>query len=193
VSASGVICRLLRTGKCARRSGGFTLAEMLVGFGVGMLVLLFMVGTFVVGLQNMAGLGNYGQLSNQSRLALDLMSRDVRQCTQVLSYSSNSVETLTFTNAFTATQVTYTYNPTNSLLTCDKTGQPTQIYLTGCEGWTVQFYQRTPQTNWVFFTTTNLANCKLINMTWKCSRSILGKKMNTEHVVTAELVLRNKP
>ncbi len=34
--------------------------------------------------------------------------------------------------------------------------------------------------------------CKLINMSWKCSRTILGSKMNTESVQTAQVVLRNK-
>ena len=29
-------------------------------------------------------------------------------------------------------------------------------------------------------------------MTWKCSRTILGQKANTESVQTAQVVLRNK-
>jgi len=34
--------------------------------------------------------------------------------------------------------------------------------------------------------------CKLINMTWKCSRTIFGSKRNTESIQTAQIVLRNK-
>jgi Tfp pilus assembly protein PilW len=180
--------------QCRRAfSGGFTMAEMLVAVGVGMLVLLGVVSLFVAGLANFAGLGNYGQLSNQSRLALDYISRDVRESTQILSLQTNaSYKTLTLTNAIDAVQVTYTWDSTNRRLTCDKTGQPTQNYLTGCDSWDFSLYQRTPQANWAFYGTSNLATAKLINMTWKCSRSILGKQMNTENVVTAELVLRNK-
>jgi hypothetical protein len=50
----------------------------------------------------------------------------------------------------------------------------------------------------VFFPATNSAGaydlsvCKLINMTWKCSRTVLGSKLNTESVQTAQVVLRNK-
>ena len=50
----------------------------------------------------------------------------------------------------------------------------------------------------MFFPATNtagaydLSTCKLINMTRKCSRTILGSKLNTESVQTAQVVLRNK-
>jgi Tfp pilus assembly protein PilW len=172
---------------------GFTLTETMVALGVGMIVLVFVMFLFVSGLSNFQGLGNYAELSNQSRLTLDKMSQDIRECTQIVScQNSGPVETLSLTNAFDNTQVTYTWNSTNNVLTCDKTGQATQTYLTGCDSWTFSLYQRTPQNNWTFYTTTNLAQCKLINMSWKCSRMILGKKINTENMVTAQLVLRNK-
>jgi len=176
-----------------RKRGGFTLTEMMVAFGIGILILLGFIGLFVAGLSNFTGLGNYAQLSNQSRLAMDNMSRDIRECTQLIGYQTNAnLQTLTFSNAYNGTQVSYTWNSTNSTLTCDKTGQPTQTYLTGCDSWSFSLFQRTPETNWTFYPTTNLSTCKLINMTWKCSRTILSTKVNTENIVTAEVVLRNK-
>lgn len=38
----------------------------------------------------------------------------------------------------------------------------------------------------------DLSLCKLIKVYWKCSRNILGQKVNTESVQAAQIVLRNK-
>jgi hypothetical protein len=72
--------------------------------------------------------------------------------------------------------------------------------LTECDRWDFELYQRTPKSGgtYVFYPATNIAGaydlsiCKLIDMTWKCSRTILGSKANTESVQTAQVVLRNK-
>jgi prepilin-type N-terminal cleavage/methylation domain-containing protein len=176
------------------RPHGFTLLELLVAVGVGSLVLAGAVTMFISGQANFASLGNYTELSNQSRLALDRMSRDIREASQVLSWQANgSGSTLVLTNALRSTQITYSWNRTNRLLSCSITGQPDKNYLSGCDSWTCSFYQRTPSTNWTMFITTNLVECKMVTMTWKCSRSVLGRKLNTENMVTAQIVLRNKP
>ena len=36
------------------------------------------------------------------------------------------------------------------------------------------------------------SQCKLIKLTWVCSRDILGKSANTESVQSAEFVIRKK-
>ena len=70
--------------------------------------------------------------------------------------------------------------------------QPTRTNLAGCDQWTFSMFQRTPTNNWTFYPASDKSLCKLIQMSWKCSRTILGKKINTEEVMTAEVVLRNK-
>ena len=37
----------------------------------------------------------------------------------------------------------------------------------------------------------NPAICKLVSVSWRCSRTILGQKVNTESVQTAKIVIRN--
>jgi prepilin-type N-terminal cleavage/methylation domain-containing protein len=176
------------------RTRGFTLVETMVALGLGTLVLTYVMVLFVTSLANFTGLGNYSILTGQSRVALDLLSRDIREATQIVGCQTNlSVVTLTLTNAFEGTTVAYNWNPTTAVLSCDKTGQPTRFLLTGCNSWTFSFYQRTPNNSWTFFPTTDLTQCKLINMSWKCSRTVVGQRKNTENVTTAEVVLRNKP
>jgi hypothetical protein len=145
--------------------------------------------------------GNYMSLDAKSRRALDLMSQDLRQSTQVTAFQNSTTnKSLTATNATLGTTVTYLWNADPRTLVCRKTGQPDQVYLTECDRWDFQLYQRAPQTNgtYIFFPATNAAGsydlsiCKLINMSWKCTRTILGNKVNSESVQTAQIVLRNK-
>ena len=174
------------------RRGG-SLIELLVAVAAGSLVLTFVVVMFISGQASYVGLGNYAELSNQSRLALDWLSRDVREATQVVSWQSNAASaTLVLTNANKGIQTAYTWNTTNGILSCSRTGQANQTCLTGCDSWSFSFYQRNPNNNWTFYPATNLAQCKLINMSWKCSRQVIGRKINTENLVTAQVVLRNK-
>jgi Tfp pilus assembly protein PilW len=171
-----------------------SLVEIMVALALGSVVLSSAVVLFIYSLFSFAGLGNYAILTGQSRISLDMMSREMRECTRVLASTSNgSTKSITLTNAFAATASRFSWNADTGILTWEKTGEPTRTCLTGCDQWNFTFYQRTPNNNWTFYPTTDLAMCKLINMDWKSSRSILGKKINTETVVTAQVVLRNKP
>jgi hypothetical protein len=179
-----------RAGQPAR---AMTLVELMVASGLASVVLTVVASLFVFGLRSFAGMGNYASLSGQSRLSLDLMSRAMREATQILSVNTNlPTKTLCFTNSYRGTATTFTWDSTTGVLTTDTTGQATRTNLTGCDQWDLSFYQRAPTNNWMFYPTKNLALCKLINMSWKCSRTILGRKINTEEVTTAEIVLRNK-
>lgn len=171
-----------------------SLVELMVAVAAGSLVLTSTVAIFVYGLFSFAGMGNYAILSGQSRKSLDQMSREVREATQVVAYQQTATtKSLSVTNAYTSTLVTYAWDSDTGLLTRTLKDGDEEICLSGCDAWEVTMYQRTPRKNWDFYSTTNLPLCKLINMRWKCSRTILGQKINTENVVTAQIVLRNKP
>jgi hypothetical protein len=73
--------------------------------------------------------------------------------------------------------------------------------LTECDRWDFGLYQRTPlvtSSNVFYYPATNTAGtldpklCKLINLSWKCSRLVAAQKLNTESVQAAQFVLRNK-
>jgi len=178
--------------KSNRQSQVFSLVELMVTSGLGLLLLTVVAVMFSFGLRSFASLGNYAELDGKSRRALDLITRDVRQASRVLSYQSNATSrVLTLTN-FTGGTLVYTWDASTGLLTCDRTGEPTAVYLSGCDLWDAALFQRTPGTNNNFYTTADPATCKLINMSWRCSRAVIGRKINTESVLTAQIVLRNK-
>ncbi len=170
-----------------------TLVEMMVGMGVGMLVLAVVSQLYVYGLRSFTSLGNYADLDGRSRMALDTMSREMREASAVVSFQTNSpLTTLTLTNAIKGRLLKYTWDSSAGTLITEQTGLPTRTDLIGCDSWNVTMFQRTPGLNGTFYTTSDPSLCKLLNMSWKCSRKVLGNKLNTETILTAQVVLRNK-
>ncbi len=194
-------CQPARTSSRARRAAGLTLVELMVSVALGSLAMAMAGSLWLYSSRSFAAMSNYADLDAKSRNALDLMSREIRQAAQVTAFqNSGTTKWLTVTNAAQGAAITYTWSAGPRTLVCQKTGQADQVYLTECDRWDFEFYQRAPQkgTNYVFFPATNTAGAydlsiaKLINMSWKCSRTILGDKVNTESVQTAQIVLRNK-
>lgn len=181
--------------KQTRRSG-FTLIEAIVAVGLGTLVMAVVASLTVYSARTFNAMSNYVDLDVHSRNALDVIAREVRQSTAVVACGTNgSIRYITMTNTDTASYVKISWNPDPATLTFEKTGQGPQVVLTGCDRWNVWLYNRAPNvssTNLSFNAATNLASCKLVNMSWKCSRTIMGSKLNTESVQTAQIVLRNK-
>jgi type II secretory pathway pseudopilin PulG len=184
-----------------KSAAAFTLFETMLAVAIGSLLTAVVASLWIYSSRSFVTMGNYADLDNKSRRALDLMSHDLREATAVTAFqTSSTLKSITISNANFGTQVTYTWSATPRTLVCQKPGQANQVYLTECDRWDFQLYQRSPQTNgnYVFFPATNSAGnydlsiCKLINMKWKCTRTILGNKVNSESVQTAQVVLRNK-
>jgi hypothetical protein len=190
-------CRVTRRGG----TGGLTLIEMIVAVGIGSIVLAIVGLLTVHALRSFAAMGNYASLDAHNRQALDKMTRDVRQATQVMSfYRDADTRWIKFATSDPAATIKYTWFAGDRTLVCEKAGQE-ETYLTECDEWDFALYQRTAQpdlTN-VFFPAANPSGaldpavCKIVDMNWKCSHTLLGKKWNTESVQTARMVLRNKP
>jgi len=178
-----------------------TLVEVMIAVALGSVLMAGATSMWLFGSRSFVAMSNYTDLDSKSRNAVDLMLRDIRQATRVTGFEKkDTYKQLTVTNAFAGTGTTYTWKAKPRTLVCQKSGQAEQVYLTECDAWNFELFQRTPQKggNYVFFPATNsvgaydLSTCKLVNMTWKCSRTILGDKANTESVQTAQVVLRNK-
>lgn len=182
-------------------SDGLTLIEMVVAVGIGSIVLAIVGLLTVHALRSFAAMGNYASLDARNRHALDKITRDVRQATQVRScYRDADTRWIKFATPDPAVTIKYTWFAGDRTLICERDGQE-DVYLTECDEWDFALYQRTAQpdlTN-VFFPATNSSgawdpgSCKLVDLNWKCSHTLLGKKWNTESVQTARMVLRNKP
>ena len=130
---------------------------------------------------------NYTDMALLSRMALDKMSRTIRQAQSVTAYATNSITLLDASG----NSIQYALNPvTGSLVSVS--GGTTNTYLTGCNSLQFWLYQRTPKSN-IFgcYLPAFVTNAKLVQVTWSCSRQILGANINNEVVESASICLRN--
>jgi hypothetical protein len=132
--------------------------------------------------------GNYADLDRASRNALDQITRDVRAARSVTAFSSSKL-TLMDNNT---NVLVYEWKPSTSQLT-RQSGGFTTVLLQQCDYLTFSNYIRVPTNAWSWYPvgTNNVSLTKLVDVSWRCSRKILGQKVNTESVQTAKIVLRN--
>jgi prepilin-type N-terminal cleavage/methylation domain-containing protein len=172
----------------ARRCRGVTLAELLVSIAVGSILFLAVAVLGIYAGRSFAGLVNYTDLDARSRHALDTLTRDVRQVNRLVS---NTSTTLTFEDADGAS-LQYVFSPDDRTLSRVKGGR-TEVLLTECDDLNFSIFQRNPiGGTYDQYPTASAATTKLINVTWTCSRKILGTTMNTENVQTAKVVIRKQ-
>ena len=165
---------------------GWTLVETLVTLFGGSAVLGSILTTGSAVTNSMAAILNYNDLNKASRNTLDVMSRDLRNTAVVTCLSTNQV---TVTNSITGDVVNYAWDGTNRF-TRTFNGAST-VMLTGCDTLIFNGYQRNPTSNLQFVPAHTPAETKLISVSWRCSRQILGAKINTESVQTAQNCIRN--
>jgi len=171
-----------------RSRQAMTLMDVLVASTIAT-VLFAMIGTLAVTTaRSFVALGNYGDLDRASRSALDTLSRDVRQSRALAAYSPQQISLLANDN----TQLTYSYNSATGNFT-RQSGSKTKVLLTQCDYLNFNIYQRNPSNNWSWYpvSSNQMSTAKLIDVSWRCSRKILGNKANTESVQTAKIVIRN--
>ncbi len=172
-----------------KRRRGLTLVETLMAVGISSIALTALAAVAFYSARSFAAIGNYVDLDNSSRQAVDSMTKEIRQTIALSDFKTNA---LTFVD-YDGKPLQYIYDPdpAQQKLTRVKDAVST-VLLTGCDSLEFHIYQRTPQpgTNG-FYAATEAAQCKLIEMKWRCSRSLLGQKANTETVQTAQVVLRN--
>jgi Tfp pilus assembly protein PilW len=174
--------------KVQSRAAAFALVELMVGIGVSILV-IFAAGQLY--LQTSRGFVmqfNYVDLDNQSHLAMDKLSQQIRQSSGVSSISATQLVVIdTDSNA-----LTFTYSATNRSLTRIK-GTERSVLLEQCDTLNFAAYQRNPlDGNGNFVAATNATDVKLVRVDWNCSRKIMGRAMNTESMQSSKIMLRNK-
>ena len=174
-----------------------TLVETLIATGIGTVILTAVMAVSLFSAHSFAALGNYVDLDIKSRQALDLMSQEIRQVDALTSYLTNQlIFAGTETNG-TAYTLSYTYAPIDQTVTRTKTeggGTASKVLLTGCTYLKFDMFQRSPQTStYDLYTASSPATCKLIQLTWVCSRDVLrGRFSNTESVQSAKVVIRKQ-
>jgi len=167
------------------RCRAMTLVELMVSTGLAGLLATIAMMLMYYAAHNFAAMANYVDLDRRSRNTLDKMTSEIRQADKLNTYSTNQ---LVF--QFGGTTLTYTYNSTNKTLTRTYNGTTTEL-LNECQNLQFLMFQRNTVSNsWAQLAVTDPALCKEVELTWTCSRKILGKAANSESVQSARVVMR---
>ncbi len=173
----------------------FTLMDMLVGIAVSGVILTALISFTMYAGKSMAGMANYVDLEQKSQNALDTMTSEIRATKFLVDYGTKVQNGATITNRLTfrdADDQNLTFHYTNNVLLRQKGGR-NQLLLTNVDFLTFQVFKRNPVPNtYEQYPTSDAANCKLVSVSWICSRSILGNNLNTESVQTAKIVIRKQ-
>ncbi|MCI0747322.1 MAG: hypothetical protein L0Y58_18105 [Verrucomicrobia subdivision 3 bacterium] len=183
-----MVCKITSTKPARRRAAGFAMTEALFAAGVTTLMVVVLCNFIMFSSRSFAALYNYVDLDDDNRVAIDRITRDVRQANRVKSANTS---TLVLEDA-DGLDLTYAYNTTQRTLTRTKAGV-TEVILKECDRLTFTMGQRNAiNGTYDIYETAAPATCKVVNVSWLCSRGIFGLKENTESVQTARIVIRNQ-
>lgn len=172
-----------------RSRSGATLVETLIAIGIFTVVGAAMVGLFVYSSKTFIALSNYYELGRLNREAVDILSREIRQARQLTAFTTNSVSILDGSGA----TVTYTFDPQTESLRRTSDGY-SRTLLKNCTVLSFNVCQRNPigGTYDIYPVATTVGTAKVINLSWKSSRSALNGLVTSENVQTARIVIRKQ-
>ena len=116
------------------------------------------------------------------------MATEIRQTKGLTNFTSTS---LTFTDS-DGVELSYIYDPSAKTLARLKSTQR-KVLLEGCDYLQFGVFLRTPISgSFSNYPAASASTAKLIQVTWGCSRSILGKNVNNEIVQSSKIVIRKR-
>jgi type II secretory pathway component PulJ len=178
----------------ARRA--WTLVEMMVAVGIFSLSGLGLMGLYLFSVKSMASMYNYCLLDQYNRQAMDQLTREIRQATKVLNYTTNSVAIQAANDDGSTSTVTYSFNAGTQKMVRTSSDGTSKLLLNNCSLLSFQLFTRCPS-NGVFGSFPVAVNdwsntVKVLQLTWKTSMSLPTGNVNSENVQTARIVIRKQ-
>lgn len=180
--------------KPARKShDAFTLVEAVVAMGVFSISGLALAAIFLFSIHSFAAIANYSTLEQANRTAMDKLTAEIRQARAVVAVSTNSITIIDGDGI----SITYHFNPQNRQFIRNASDGSRKVLLENCNLLNFKLYQRNPVngTYDIYPAATNnwQATVKVVQLSWKTSRTLLHGRINSENVQTARVVIRKRP
>lgn len=172
---------------------GFTLMEMMVVSALGSIVLAAFLMSYSMTTRGFTAAGNYSDLERDARITLDFLTRDARMATGLVSFASTDISLGIPTNFNSSGSITgaktvryYRGNGSlsNKLLRVD--GGITNTMADNVVSLRFIQYDRNLVTNGI-----NPSDCKLLQVDLTLRKFTIDNP-NTEQILSARIVLRNK-
>jgi len=175
-----------------RANRGWTLVEMMVAVAIFSVVGAAVGSLFFFSTQSFASMVNYNALDKENRIAMDKLTMELRQSKKVTAYSTNSIS---FVNG-DGFNITYLFSPsTRQMLRASSDGS-VQALLNDCSLLSFNLFQRNPSNAvygiWPAATNNWQLTVKVLQLTWKTSRTLPNRAGNSENVQTALIVIRKQ-
>jgi hypothetical protein len=171
-----------------RNTYGSSLVEAMIAIGVTALLMLVLGNVSMLSGRMFVSFANYVDLDNSNRLAMDTLTRDLRECQRVVSCSASQLQ-IEDPDGFI---VTYLFDSAAGTFRRFQAGIPKEL-LTGCDSLRFTLGTRNPKgSSFEVSETSNVDLAKVVFVSWRCSRTVLGRKATTENVQTARIVIRRQ-
>ena len=182
-------CRITSSNKKRRSLAAVTLVELMIAISIGSLVFLILAAITVYTARSFAALGNYMELDKRSRNTLDRMTQIIRESDGILSWGNHELIL-----SYNAQPLSFTYTPGNKKLVMTETNGTQRALLEGCDFLDFQIFQRTAIGGVYdqYPVTADEAAAKIVQISWVCSRSLIGNLINSESVQSAKIVIRKQ-
>lgn len=181
-------CKTTSLTRHAHRSA-FTLLETMIAIVIGSFVFMGLILLGIYTTRSFAALGNYMELDKKSRNALDRMTQLIRESDGVLSWSNHELVL-----SYGTQPLSFTYSPSQKKLTMTETNGTQRTLLDGCAFLDFQIFQRTTVAGAYdqYPVTSDEAVAKIVQISWVCTRSLIGELINSESVQSAKIVIRKQ-
>lgn len=165
---------------------------MMIGVAVFSIAGAAISTAYVFSLRSFQALSNYSVLDQENREAVDQITRDIRQANAVIGYDNYLNRKLSVVNGDRMTN-TYTFNRYTRQLLISKNGGAAKVMLNNCNLIDFNLGMRPPQgSNYGYYGTLDMNKAKMVDFTWKTSRSLPGGVINSENIQTARIVIRKQ-
>ena len=171
-----------------KRSSGMLLSEALIAVAITSLAVLVLASFTMFSARSFSALFNYVDLNDDNRLAIDRITSDVREANRVTYFNGGQL----VLEDSDGLSIVYSYSPHMRTLTRSKNGV-SKVLLRDCDSLNFTIGQRnTIGGTYDVYPAATPATCKVVNVSWVCSRTIFGSKENSESVQTARIVIRRQ-
>lgn len=182
----------------------FTLVELMVSVTVSSIILTSIFSTFIVFAKSAVSVGDYAEMSRESRKALEVFSRDIRAAESLEVSNAQSTDNIVYTESgidlaypayYGTRQVRYRYRSEAAELVRVETYNGTtsrDVLLSGVRQLKLEFYQ-TPGSDFAAVSGP-VASVDLWTKSVQLDAELLRKVVtteNTDYIISARFMMRN--
>jgi Tfp pilus assembly protein PilW len=166
-----------------------TLTELMITTAVASMAFAGLGALSIYTARSYAAMSNYMELDKNSRNALDRLTQIVREADGVASYDNHSVVL-----SYHGQELSFNYSPEAKTMTMIDTNGVSRVLLEDCDFLNFEAFQRNsvPGTYDQYPAAEDESAAKLVQVSWICSRSLIGNLLNTESVQSAKIVIRKQ-